>query len=299
MAKTSTIITGRVAAITGAGRGIGRETARAFVREGMKVAIGDLDLAAAQAAAAELGDRAVALEVDVTKRASVDAFLAAAEQRLGPLDVVVNNAGIMQLGWFGDEDDATAQRMIDINLHGVINGTKAALERMAPRNHGHIVNIASQAGIFGTPGGATYSATKHAVVGLTEAVRGEMRLQNIGVRLSYVLPAVVNTELGAGLARNPGVKQLEPADVAQAIVEGLRNGTVDIWVPKNVKAISRITRLLPRRGAEAIGRALKADRVLATADPEARRAYELRASRSEPGLEPGAQAPELSESPTR
>ncbi len=296
MAKSPTIITGRVAAITGAGRGIGRETARAFVREGMKVAIGDLDLEAAEEAAAELGDRAVALEVDVTKRASVDAFLAAAEEQLGPLDVVVNNAGIMQLGWFSDEDDATAQRMIDINLHGVINGTKAALDRMAPRNHGHIVNIASQAGTYGTPGGATYSATKHAVVGLTEAVRGEMRLQGLNVRLSYVLPAVVNTELGSGLQRNPGVKQLEPTDVAEAIVDGLRTGAVDIWVPKSVKGISRLSRLLPRRAAESLAHALKADRVLATADPEARRAYELRAARSEPGLEPGAQTPELTES---
>ncbi len=146
MPKPPTIITGRVAAITGAGRGIGRETARAFVREGMKVAIGDLDLEAAKATAAELGDRAIALQVDVTRHESVEAFLDAAEQQLGPLDVVVNNAGIMQLGWFSDEDDATAQRMIDINLHGVIFGTKAALARMEPRNHGHIVNIASQAG---------------------------------------------------------------------------------------------------------------------------------------------------------
>ncbi len=296
MAKSPTIITGRVAAITGAGRGIGRETARAFVREGMKVAIGDLDLAAAQEVAAELGDRAVALPVDVTRHESVEAFLDAAEEQLGPLDVVVNNAGIMQLGWFAEEDDATAQRMIDINLHGVIFGTKAALARMEPRNHGHIVNIASQAGVLGTPGGATYSATKHAVVGLTEAVRGEMRLRGVNVRLSYVLPAVVNTELGSGLQRNPGVKQLEPSDVAEAIVDALRNGTVDVWVPKSVKGLARVAGLLPRRVAESLSRAMKADRVLAEVDEGARAAYELRASRSEPGLEPGDSAPELTES---
>jgi NADP-dependent 3-hydroxy acid dehydrogenase YdfG len=296
MAKAPTIITGRVAAITGAGRGIGRETARAFVREGMKVAIGDLDVEAAMATAAELGDRAIALQVDVTRHESVEAFLDAAEKQLGPLDVVVNNAGIMQLGWFTDEDDATAQRMIDINLHGVIFGTKAALARMEPRNHGHIVNIASQAGVYGTPGGATYSATKHAVVGLTEAVRGEMRLRGINVRLSYVLPAVVNTELGSGLQRNPGIKQLEPSDVAEAIVDALRNGTVDVWVPKSVKGLTRVAGLLPRRVAERFSRAIKADRVLAQVDEGARAAYELRASRSEPGLEPGDPVPELTES---
>ncbi len=176
----------------------------------------------------------------------------------------------MQLGWFSDEDDATAQRMIDINLHGVIFGTKAALARMEPRNHGHIVNIASQAGVFGTPGGATYSATKHAVVGLTEAVRGEMRLRGINVRLSYVLPAVVNTELGAGLQRNPGIKQLEPADVAEAIVDALRHGTVDVWVPKSVKGMSRFAGLLPRRVQEGFSRMMKADRVLAQVDEGAR-----------------------------
>ena len=89
--------------------------------------------------------------------------------------MLVNNAGIMQIGRFIDEDDLTARRMIDINLHGVILGMKLALERMIPRNRGHIVNISSQAGKYGAPGGATYSATKHAVVGLTEAVRGELQ----------------------------------------------------------------------------------------------------------------------------
>src|ERR1043165_800322 len=99
MAKTPRILTGQVAAITGAARGIGKETARAFVREGMKVAIGDLDLATAQETAREL---------NVTGRASVAAFLDAAQEQLGPIDVLVNNAGIMQLGPFIEEDDATA-----------------------------------------------------------------------------------------------------------------------------------------------------------------------------------------------
>ena len=102
--------------------------------------------------------------------------------------MLVNNAGIMQVGRFIDEDDLTARRMIDINLHGVILGTKLALERMIPRDRGHIVNIASQAGKFGAPGGATYSATKHAVVGLTEAVRGELRLMGAHIDVSYVMP---------------------------------------------------------------------------------------------------------------
>src|ERR1700716_958867 len=219
MAKEPRILAGEPAAITGAARGIGRATAEAFLSKGMRVAIGDVDLAAAQKTAAELGPSTVALPLDVTDRGSFAAFLDSAEEQLGPLDVLVNNAGIMQLGRFIDEDDLTATRMVDINIHGVIFGMKLALDRMIPRDRGHIVNISSQAGKYGAPGGATYSATKHAVVGLTEAVRGELRLMSANVQLSYVMPYVVNTALGSGLGQARGLHKLEPSEVADAIVE--------------------------------------------------------------------------------
>jgi NADP-dependent 3-hydroxy acid dehydrogenase YdfG len=286
MAKQPRILAGQTAAITGAARGIGRATATALLRQGMRVAIGDVDFGAAQRTASELGPSAVALELDVTDRDSFSAFLDGAEEQLGPLDVLVNNAGIMQVGRFIDEDDLTARRMVDINLHGVILGCKLALERMLPRDRGHIVNISSQAGKFGAPGGATYSATKHAVVGLSEAVRGELRLMGAHIDVSYVMPVVVNTELGSGLGDVRGVSNLEPSEVADAIVEALQFGTVDVWVPKSVKRTSLLVTMLPRRVGESIGHAIKADRVLAGADANVRREYELRASRSEPGLEP-------------
>src|SRR3979411_3174329 len=285
MAKQPRILAGETAAITGAARGIGRATVEAFLRKGMKVAIGDVDFDAAQKTAAELGPSAVALPLDVTDRASFAAFLDGAEEQLGPVDVLVNNAGIMQVGRFIDEDDLTARRMVDINIHGVILGTKLALERMIPRDRGHIVNISSQAGKFGAPGGATYSATKHAVVGLTEAVRGELRLMDAHIDLSYVMPFIVNTELGGGLGEARGMSNLEPAEVADAIVEALQFGIVDVWVPKSAKRTNVLGVLLPRPLSEGMARALKADRVLATADLDSRREYELRASRSEPGLE--------------
>ncbi len=161
------------------------------------------------------------MPLDVTERASFTAFLDDVEQQLGPLDVLINNAGIMQVGSFMDEDDPTARRMIDINLGGVILGTKLALERMVPRNRGHIVNISSQAGKYGAPGGATYSATKHAVIGLTEAVRGELRLMKADIDVSYVMPFVVNTELGSGLGQARGMRSLQPSDVAEAILDAL------------------------------------------------------------------------------
>src|SRR5579859_2478254 len=235
MAKQPRILAGENAAITGGARGIGRATAKALLDKGMKVALGDLDADAARATAAELGPRCVGLPLDVTDRDSFAAFLDAAEEQIGPLDVLVNNAGIMQVGRFIDEDDLTARRMIDINLHGVILGMKLALDRMLPRDHGNIVNISSQAGKFGTPGGATYAATKHAVVGLTEAVRGELRLMHSHVALSYVMPSVVNTELGSGLGQVRGVANLEPSEVADAIVDALQHGVVDVWVPKSTK----------------------------------------------------------------
>lgn len=291
MARQPVVLAGKTAAITGGARGIGLATAQALARQGMRVAIGDLDLQTARATAAELGRSAIALPLDVTNRASFTAFLDEVEQQLGPLDVLVNNAGIMQVGRFLDEDDLTARRMIDINLGGVILGTKLALQRMVPRNRGHIVNIASQAGKYGAPGGATYSATKHAVIGLTEAVRGELRLMKADIAVSYVMPFVVNTELGSGLGEARGMRALQPADVAEAIVDALQRRVVDVWVPKSSRATQLLGTLLPRRASEAIARAMKADMVLAGADAGVRRQYELRAASSEPALGSGAAAP--------
>jgi NADP-dependent 3-hydroxy acid dehydrogenase YdfG len=296
MAKQPRILAGDAAAITGAARGIGRATATAMLAQGMKVAIGDVDYDAAKRTADELGPSAIALALDVTDRDSFARFLDDAEEQIGPLDVLVNNAGIMQVGRFIDEDDLTARRMIDINLHGVILGMKLALNRMIPRDRGHIVNISSQAGKFGSPGGATYSATKHAVVGLTEAVRGELRLMGAHVDLSYVMPFVVNTELGAGLGQARGMSNLEPSDVADAIVEALQHKIVDVWVPKSAKRTNALGVMLPRALSEGMARAMKADRVLAGADLSRRRDYELRAARSEPGLEPGDEPAQLAQS---
>ena len=293
MAKQPRILVGQVAAITGAARGIGKATAQAFAREGMKVAIGDLDAELAEQAAAEMGPNVAGFALDVTRRDSVEAFVDATEERFGPLDVLVNNAGIMPVGRFIDEDEATAVRMVDINLHGVIHGMKIALPRMMARNRGHVVNIASQAGKYGAPGGATYSATKHAVIGLTEAVRGELHIEGSAVELSYVMPFLVKTELGAGTEGARGMKKLEPADVADAIVDAIKRGVVDVWVPRSSRHTLRFSALLPRRASERLARALKADRVLMGADKQARAAYELRAAQSEPGLEPGEEPRQL------
>jgi len=281
MAKRS--LNGRTVAISGGARGIGKATATALVVRGARVAIGDLDLGLAEKTAAELGGNAIALALDVTDRLSYGAFLTEAERQLGPLDVVINNAGIMPVGLFTDEDDDSARRQIDINLHGVIFGTKLALDRMRPRNAGHIVNIASQAGKAGVPGVATYSGTKHAVIGLSEAVRGELR--GTGVEISVVMPAIVNTELTNGVKPARGVKSVEPEDVANAIVEVLEQPRFEVWVPNSTKFISAFVGLLPYRGRELVARALRLDKVMLDVDEHARRGYEERAAHSEPSAD--------------
>jgi NADP-dependent 3-hydroxy acid dehydrogenase YdfG len=291
MAKEPRVLSGQVAAITGAARGIGKATAQAFIRQGMKVAIGDLDVEEAKRTADQLGGGTIALELNVTDRASVERFVEQAEEQLGPIDVFVNNAGIMQLGSFLEETDATAQRQVDINVNGVLWGMKAVLPRMVQRNRGHLVNIASTAGKAGFPGGATYCGTKHFVVGVSEAVRAELR--ETGIEVSCVMPGVVNTELAAGLKEARGVKNVNPEDVADGIVEALQRPHFDVFVPKSIGPINKVMGVLPRSGREAIARALKADKVLAGADPDARKGYELRASHSEPGLEEGDKQKQL------
>jgi NADP-dependent 3-hydroxy acid dehydrogenase YdfG len=289
MAAEPRSLRGKVIAITGGARGIGKATAAALVQRGARVAIGDLDRELAERTAAELGGETLALELDVTRRDSFGGFLDQVEERLGSLDVLINNAGIMPLGRFVDEDDLTARRMVDINVHGVMHGMKLAIPRMQRRGSGHIVNLASQAGKGGFPGGATYCGTKHFVVGVSEAVRAE--LIDTAIEISCVMPAVVNTELGSGLPETR-VKKIEPEEVAEAIVGALERPKFDVWVPRETVAIYKVLQLLPRRGREGVARFLRADKVLADADPAARADYEERAAHSEPALDEDAGEPE-------
>jgi NAD(P)-dependent dehydrogenase (short-subunit alcohol dehydrogenase family) len=277
MAKQRRSLNGKVVAITGGARGIGKATAEALVRRGARVAIGDVDLALAEQTATGLGGGSVALALDVSDRASFEAFLDEAERQLGPLDVLVNNAGIMPVTPFARESEDSFRRQIEINLIGVIHGTQLAMRRMLSRNSGHIVNIASQAGKIGTPGIATYSATKHAVVGLSEAVRAELRGR--AVEISCVMPTVVNTELTAGVGQK-WVKPVEATDVAEAIVEVLEVPHFDVYVPKSNGALLRSANLMPRAAAEWVGRTVGTDKLMTEVDQGARAAYEERVTRS-------------------
>jgi len=291
--KAPRSIGGRVIAITGGARGIGRATAQALIDQGAKVAIGDIDAPLAQRTSHELGPSTLGLALDVTDRASFDRFLTEVERRLGPLDVLINNAGIMPVGPFVAETDETARRIVDINVHGVINGSKLALERFLPRNRGHLVNVASVAGKLGFPGGATYSASKHAVVGLSEAIRGELR--GTAIDVTIVMPVVVNTELGSGLRRARGIRKVEPEEVANGIVQALQTGRVDVWVPRSIAGLVRSNLVVPRSIADLVTRTLKGDRVLVDPDHDQRAAYEQRTGDDTP--EPRAAEAEPAEEP--
>jgi NAD(P)-dependent dehydrogenase (short-subunit alcohol dehydrogenase family) len=290
MAKAPRPLAGRVAAITGGARGIGRATAAALVARGVRVAIGDIDAGLAEQSAAALGGGTVGLPLDVTNRESFSAFLDEVETRLGPLEILVNNAGIMPVGSFVEESDAIAKRMVDINLHGVIFGSKLALARFQARGHGHLVNVASIAGKGATPHLATYVATKHAVVGLTEALRLEFGPS--GIDFSLVMPVGTNTELYSGLQQMRGIKTPEPEDVAEAIVEALQTGRFDVYVPKRMNALIRLTNLFPRNAAEAIGNRLGSNEVMQHPDHSARAAYEQRIGQTMAEAEPTDAQPE-------
>jgi NADP-dependent 3-hydroxy acid dehydrogenase YdfG len=275
-----TTVIGKVAAVTGAGRGIGRATAEALVAAGARVAVGDLDASAAARVAEDLGPAAIAAPLDVTSRASFAAFLGRTGDAFGPLDVLVNNAGIMLLGDFVKEEDEATRTQVEVNVHGVLLGMKLALPGMLERGRGQVVNIASVAGRGGYPGGATYCATKHAVMGASEAVRAETR--GTGVTVSCVLPNVVRTELAAGLGKGR-MPVLAPADVADAVLHAVRTRDFEVYAPRSIGVLSRLIAPLTYDAKAAIARLLGADRVLRGASQAERAAYEREATGAAPG----------------
>ena len=266
---------GRVVAITGGARGIGLATATVLARRGAMVAVGDMDAEGSAAAAQQIGYGAVGLALDVTGRTSFETFLNEVEHRLGPIDVLVNNAGIQRVGRFADESDAATYRQVAVNLVGVMTGTKLALAKMGPRKRGHIVNVASIAGKIASPGGATYSATKHAVVGLSESLRGELR--DSGIAVSIVLPAVIATEMADGLGSARGVKPVSPIAVGEAIAGAVARGRgVDVFVPSHTRVINTALTVMPSRMRDAVQRLMRADTVLMSVDHAARADYNSR-----------------------
>ena len=264
---------GAVACVTGGARGIGRATAAELARRGATVWIGDLDLAEARRAATAIDGPVRGAELDVTERASFADFLAAAQSD-GPLDVLVNNAGVMPLGPFLEEDEETTARTIAINLEGVINGMQLALPGMVERRRGHVANVASMMAKLPVPGAAVYTATKHAVLGLTDAVRYEIAAS--GVTLSTILPTIVRTELISGVSLPRIAPAVEPEEVARAIADSCHNGRHEVHVPRWLGAYDVVEAALPSPLMGAARRLLGDRRALEAVDPDERAGYEQR-----------------------
>ncbi|HBH02127.1 MAG TPA: 3-hydroxyacyl-CoA dehydrogenase [Candidatus Rokubacteria bacterium] len=225
----------RVALVTGGGRGIGREIALALARDGLDVAVGARTREQVEdvaAAARVLGGRALALELDVTDLEGIRRAVARTETALGPVDVLVNNAGIAEAAPFLKTDPDLWDRHLRVNATGPFLLTRAVLAGMLERRWGRVINIASLVGLYGAPYVTAYTASKHALVGLTRALALEVAAR--GVTVNAICPGYVATDLVwsaarnieaktgrsfdeavASLARiNPGGRLIEPAEVA-------------------------------------------------------------------------------------
>ena len=261
-----------VVLVTGGARGIGRATGAAFAARGARVCLADLDLSVAAEAADDIGAAAVGL--DVTSRASFARCAGEVSARYGPIDVLVNNAGVMPLGGFLDEPDELSATTLDVNVWGLINGMRVVLPDMVARGHGHVVNVASMAAKMAVPGMAVYNASKFAALGLSLAVRAEFAAS--GVSVSTVLPSAVRTGLASGVPLGHGMPTVDPEDVARVIVRSVHSRRAQLPVPGYLRAFDLVNAVLPE-SLFRLGRRLLDDaRALTSIDHDARAEYEQR-----------------------
>ena len=212
--------------ITGASSGIGEATVRELVGSGAKLFIGARRTDRLEALVDELGDAVAWQSLDVTDADNFQAFVAAAQERFGSIDVLVNNAGVMPLSPLAALKQDEWSRMIDVNIRGVLNGIAAVLPRFVDQGSGHVVNVASIAAHFVMPSAAVYCATKYAVWAITEGLRQE----HDEIRTTIISPGVVATELGSDIT-DPQIatalkswreKSLTPDAIARAIHYALK-----------------------------------------------------------------------------
>ena len=218
-------LTGKIALVTGAGKGIGRAVALALAHEGVHVGLlartaSDLQELAAEIA--KLGVKTSSVVADVADRAAVEAAVAQVQQELGPIDILLNNAGIGTFGKFLEMEPAQWEHIIQVNLMGTYYVTRAVLPNMIERQTGDIINISSTAGQRGAAVTSAYSASKFAVLGLTESLMQEVRKHNI--RVSALTPSTVATPLALANNLTDGNpdKVMQPEDLAEFIIAQLK-----------------------------------------------------------------------------
>jgi 2-hydroxycyclohexanecarboxyl-CoA dehydrogenase len=217
----------KIAVVTGAGQGIGRAIAEKLAAEGATVVASDVNEATAKETAEAIGGGAVGIRADVTSRESVNAMVEQVRAQFGRIDVLVNNAGWDKAGPFVDSDPADWERVIAINLYGVLNTSKAVLPIMAAQGSGTVVNLASDAGRVGSSGEAVYSAAKGGVIAFTKATAREMARHQVNA--NCICPGPTDTALFASMGGdNPKLREsltraipfkrlADPVDLANAV----------------------------------------------------------------------------------
>ncbi len=222
-------LTGKVAVVTGAASGMGKEIAKLFAKEGAKVVAADIDLDSLQAVVDEIsknGGIALAVRGNIAKQADVENVIDTAVKEYGDLDILINNAGIMDnFVSAANLTDELWDKIIAVNLTGTMRMTRKALSVFLPKEKGVIVNVASVAGLYGSRAGAAYTASKHAIIGLTRNIG--YQYAKLGIRCNAIAPGGVNTNIGrtmaepdkfgidaamSGIGSNP--RQGEPEEIA-------------------------------------------------------------------------------------
>jgi short-subunit dehydrogenase len=271
-------VRGRTIAITGAARGIGHATAKALLIRGARVVIGDRDVKVLESAVTGLAKfgQVTGYPLDVTDQDSFATFLDKARtDGQGHIDVLINNAGVMPVGPFLEQSEAAIRSSIEVNFYGVLTGCRLVLPEMVKRRRGHVVNIASMAGMVAVPGQVVYAGTKFAVVGLSTALADEFAPQ--GVEVTVILPTFTNTELIAGTKNTGAQKPVQPEDIAAAIVKALDKPKTHVSVPTPLRFIGAATSMLGPRGRRWLSKQMGNDHVFLDFDKTARQGYEERA----------------------
>jgi 3-oxoacyl-[acyl-carrier protein] reductase len=220
------MLANRVAIVTGAAQGIGAAVAAAYVKEGARVVIADLDRAAAEAAAARLGGEAIGLACNVGERASVDAMVSEAVARMGQVDILVNNAGITRTAMLHKMTMEQWHAVVNVHLTGTFNCTQAVVGGMMERGWGRIINVTSAAGLVGTIGQVNYSAAKAGIVGFTKSCARELARHGVVVNAIAPGAATPMTEVirtddrfkEKYLDRIPMGRWAEPEEITPAFV---------------------------------------------------------------------------------
>ena len=250
---------GAGAVVTGAGRGLGRRIAGLLADRGHRVLVTDVDAAAAQAAAEEIGRGAFAMAVDVRGRAQVEAARDAVVERAGGLAVWVNNAGVLVTGPVWEQDEAAHRLMLEVNALGTVNGTIAAIEAMRGAGGGHVVNVVSLAGLAPVPGEAVYAASKHAALGFSLSTLCDLRAAGVrDVDISCVCPDGIWTPMLHDKLDDPGAalsfsgRLLQPEEVVAAVGRVLDRPRPVTAVPRWRGAQARVADAMPGLALRAV-----------------------------------------------